>query len=274
MSKILIILGPTATGKTKLAVHLAKENNGEIISADSRQVYKGMDIVTGKDKNEYGNVPVWGLDLVDPDYIFNVSDFIKFASQKIEDIESRGKLPIIVGGTALYIKSLLEPPETLNIPQDSKLRAELENLTVEQLQERLGENNLNESDFKNPRRLIRAIETKGKKSQTKKPEYDYKIINLVAPLDFIYEKINKRVDERLTAGAKRELESLLSQGYSFDLPSMTSLGYKDIDSPDLWKLHERQYAKRQVTFIKKFLTGRKVIELDVTNDSQKSSFSL
>lgn len=271
MGYLLIIIGPTATGKTKLAVWLAKKFNGEIISADSRQVYRGLDIITGKDKSAYGEIPVWGLDLVDPKYSFNVSDFVKFASEKITEIQSRGKLPIIVGGTVLYIKSLLHPPETLHIPQNPKLRKELEKLSVKQLQERLGKKILNESDFKNPRRLIRAIEVADSKPfPIDRPNLNYQIINLTGPADWINGKIGERVDDRLKLGAAEEAKRF---------PNSTALGVKEIQDPNLWKLHERQYAKRQITFIKKFLNeekalGTKVIELDARNEAQKNSFSL
>lgn len=274
MVKLLIIIGPTATGKTKLGVELAKKNDGEIISADSRQVYKGMDIGTGKDKDVYGDVPVWGLDLVDPNYSYNVSDFVKYASGKISDIKSRGKLPIIVGGTILYVKSLLHPPETLHIPQNPKLRSELEKLSVSELQQKLGESKLNASDINNPRRLIRAIEvSKSDFNSPSNPAYDYKIVSLTAPLDYIYSRIDKRVEDRLKLGAQEEVEQLLEKGYSPDLPSFTATGYREVDNPDLWKQKERQYAKRQITFIKKFLEeekrlGTEVIELNADEAAQ------
>lgn len=266
MAKLLIIVGPTATGKTKFAVQLARQFNGEIISADSRQVYKGLDTITGKDKQEYGKIPVWGIDLVEPEYRFNASDFVNYATTKISEIQKRGRLPIVVGGTILYIKSLLDPPETLNIPPDPLLRSR--KFTIRELQNILGENDLNESDFKNPRRLIRAIETKGKKARVEKVNYDYEIISLVAPLEFIYQKIDDRVDKRIKGGAGDEARKF---------PNSTAIGIQEVGNPDLWKLKERQYAKRQITFIKKFISkevnkGTKVIELDVSNETQKNSF--
>ncbi len=278
---MLVIIGPTATGKTLLGIKLAKKYNGEIISADSRQVYRGMDIGTGKDKEKYGDVPVWGIDLVDPDYNFNVSDYVKFASEKIRDIESRGKLPIIVGGTILYVKSLLHPPETLHIPQNKTLREELENFSIKDLQDRLGENKLNNSDFNNPRRLIRAVEVKesGALERPGSPNYNYQIICLTAHLDYIYRQIDDRVIERLQQGAKDEVQELLNQGYTKDLPSFTATGYRDVNDPDLWKKREHNYAKRQLTFIKKFVAeekalGTEVIELKADNETSKSSISL
>lgn len=274
MNKLLIIIGPTATGKTALAISAAKKLNGEIISADSRQVYRGLDIVTGKDKEEYGGVPVWGIDLVDPDYNFNVSDYVDYARAKTREIQNRGKLPIVVGGTVLYIKALLEPFETINVPPNEKLRKELYKLSVEELQKKLGENRMNESDFRNPRRLIRAIEIKESKQmpdQVRHDTFDTTIISLTAPLDYLYGRINKRVDERIQAGASEEYQKLLEK-YSPTLPSMSAIGYKD-QNAELWKLHEHQYAKRQVTFIKKFLKGKEVIELDIRDETAKDSLS-
>lgn len=283
MTKLLIITGPTATGKTKLGVLLARKYNGEIISADSRQVYKYMDIATGKDKSEYGEIPVWGLDLVEPSYNFNVSDFVKFANEKINDVQQRGKLPIIVGGTALYIKALAEPPETLHIPKDEVLRLELEKLSIEELQKRLGENMMNASDVNNPRRLVRAIEVK-ESGITDTGRYssaidNYTIINLTAPLDYIFSRIDQRVEDRLKHGAKAELEKLVGMGFSLTLPSMSATGYHEIEDPELWKLHERQYAKRQIVFLKKFIASQKangtsVIEWDIRNEPQENSFSI
>ncbi|MBI5356461.1 hypothetical protein HZB78_02510 [Candidatus Collierbacteria bacterium] len=169
MNKILIISGPTAAGKTQLAFRLAKQFDGELISADSRQVYRGMDIGTGKEfpvqvKTQNSKLKIFGYDLVNPDEEWSAAHFVKLADKLIPEIQSRGRLPIIVGGTGLYIANLLNPPETLNIPPDRKLRAELEKPAVAELQDRLKKINqkrfekMNESDRSNPRRLIRAIE--------------------------------------------------------------------------------------------------------------------
>lgn len=160
MNKLLIITGPTATGKTTLGIQMAKKYNGEIISADSRQVYMGRDIETGKDRS----FPQWGIDIASPNEKFNVSAFVAYARDKIKDISDRGKLPIIVGGTGLYIKELLNPSPTLGIAPNEKLREKLSLLTTVQLQTELKQINLakwitmNMSDQNNPRRLIRAIE--------------------------------------------------------------------------------------------------------------------
>src|SRR3989344_4958306 len=127
MTKVLIICGPTATGKTKLAARLAKRFNGELVSADSRQVYRGMDLTTGK---EMPDVPIWLYDVAHPDEDFSVSHWVKLAKDAISDIQKRNKLPIVVGGTGLYIQALLRPFETIDIPPNKKLREKLQKLTV------------------------------------------------------------------------------------------------------------------------------------------------
>lgn len=179
MNKVLIICGPTATGKTSLGIKLAKQFNGEIISADSRQVYRGMDIGTGKgvptnaqflisnfqntdDIGYYmiGSTKIWGYDLSDPNTVFNVADYRKLMLPVVEDIISRGKLPIIVGGTGFYIDALVDPPETIGVEINQKIRKELDQLTRYQLQERLAKIDnhklslMNNSDRNNPRRLL------------------------------------------------------------------------------------------------------------------------
>lgn len=185
MNKILIIVGPTATGKTDLAIRLAKEFNGEIISADSRQVYRGMSIGTGKDlplgaslRGRYrpvtsrGNlqfyeidgIKLFGYDVVNPDEEWSPAQFVKMAGALIENIRKRKKIPIVVGGDGFYIQALTNPPQTLYIQPDRDLREEIEKDSVKQLQQRLQKadperfNRMNNSDRNNPRRLVRAIE--------------------------------------------------------------------------------------------------------------------
>ena len=184
MQKILFIVGPTAIGKTAFALKIAEEFNGDIISADSRQVYIGMDIGTGKDiphkfkvqsskfKVENKNIPyyfdgktkIWGLDLVAPNEEFSVADFARFAVPVINQIWADGKLPIVVGGTGLYIRALTQDLPDIFIPQNIKLRQKLHKLTTDQLQTELKQlsntkfSSMNQSDQKNPRRLVRAIE--------------------------------------------------------------------------------------------------------------------
>ena len=186
MDKLLIICGPTATGKTDLAIRLAKKFGGEVISADSRQVYKGMNIGTGKDISNFkfqidfkfqisnfkfkvgyyqvDGIKIWLYDIVKPDYQFNVADYKECADLVTFDILNRGKLPILVGGTGLYIKAVVSGIETLGVPSDWKLRERLLHCSIASLLEQLKKldpdrwEEMNESDRNNPRRLVRAIE--------------------------------------------------------------------------------------------------------------------
>lgn len=184
MNKLLVICGPTATGKTRLAARLAKKLNGELISADSRQVYRGNDFETNKQRP---NVPIWLYDVVDPGEEFSVNHWVKLAHKAIADIRKRKKLPIIVGGTGLYIKALLEPFDTIDIPPNKKLREK--NLPLSQLQKMIRRGNMNDSDWNNPRRLIRKIETAGRRRKPKQSEQAI-IIGLTAPLPVLYKRMD------------------------------------------------------------------------------------
>lgn len=263
MKNLLIISGPTATGKTSLAFNLAKKFDGELISADSRQVYKGMDVVTGKDLDK--EVKTWLLDVAEPNQPFTGADYQRLAWQAIEDIWKREKLPIIVGGTGFYIKALLDGIGTMGVKPDYKLREELNLLTVYELGKRLAKadskrwERMNESDRKNPRRLIRAIEiamdkhnsghyftrqhkssknitpVKGKQNQLYihlntvlyLSNIDFLWVGLKADFKTLYKKIDKRVDERLQMGAVEETKQLAKK-YGWDIPSMTGQGYREL----------------------------------------------
>ena len=160
LPKLIVILGPTASGKTKLAVELARVFNGEIVSADSRQVYKGMDIGTGKDLDEYDNVPYHLIDICEPTEQFSLAQYQKFAYQAIDDIIMRGKIPFLVGGTGLYIQAVIDGYDLSEIKPNEKLRKKLEKKSLEKLQHLIKKNKieLNKSDFGNKRRLIRILE--------------------------------------------------------------------------------------------------------------------
>ncbi len=267
LNKILVIAGPTATGKTKLALQLAKQFNGELISADSRQIYKGLDIVTGKDilANQ-----IYGYDLIQPGEDWNLSHFQKFAQKIIKKILSQNKLPIIVGGTGLYIKGLLEnysPP-----PPNPELRQKLTKLSLIELQNYLKKINydhfdkLNHSDQHNPHRLLRAIEinsspTKGRAHEVE-VEFDPLIIGLTAPITLLEKHIRDRVVKRIKQNPKKELIYLKKFNLGWQTSPATSLGYQELDQYysgkitkktliNLWTTHERQYAKRQLTWFNK-----------------------
>jgi len=257
MKKVLIICGPTATGKTKLAVTLAKKFSGEIISADSRQVYQGMDIVTGKDKPK--GVKIHGLDLVKPDEEFSVAHFVKYAHSLINQI----RFPIIVGGTGLYLDSLINPPKTLSVKPNWELRKKLEIKSIRELQNQLKKldphrwRSMNRSDQQNPRRLIRAIEVNLQGQSLQLPsertdlnKFDVLWIGLTAKKEILDQLIVKRVKARVKAGAVKEWQKLKIK-YKQNLPSMSGIGYRELPDINRWIKAEQQYSRRQLTWFKK-----------------------
>ncbi|MFH0937099.1 MAG: tRNA (adenosine(37)-N6)-dimethylallyltransferase MiaA [Candidatus Daviesbacteria bacterium] len=291
MKKVLVILGPTATGKTDVALNLAKKLNGELVSSDSRQVYKGLDIGTGKKPSnkslesrvkkkegfwEINGIKIWMYDVLDPREQFTVKDYVEQASEIVEDILKIGKLPIIVGGTGFYIKALLEGLPNLAIPIDKKLRGELGKLSLEKLQNKLKLlsptkwNKLNDSDKKNPRRLLRSIELilmnpymKTKDcSNSLMDKYQILKIGLTAPRELLNERINLRLISRINQGLIKEGENLLKKG--LPLQRMRELGLEygvladllqnKINKKEFAEILENkihQFAKRQMTWYKK-----------------------
>ena len=276
MDKLLVICGQTGTGKTSLAIFLAKKFNGELISADSRQVYKGLDIGTGKDLKEIerSKIKIWGYDLVDPKKNFSVGNYIRFAQKVTLDIQKRGKVPILVGGTGLFIKAVTDGIPTAFVPRNLKLRKNLEEKGTGDLFEILAQldpikaGSMNISDKSNPRRLVRGIEVASWKLEGKaprlfkKPKYELLEIGLQASSDNLSKKIEKRVDKRINDGVEEEIKKLLSSGISWDSQSMTSLGYrqwrdyfgKKVTKKEVvnnWRKEELRYAKRQLAWFKK-----------------------
>lgn len=294
--KLLVICGPTATGKTQVSFLLAKKFDGEVVSADSRQVYKYMDVGTGKEWDR--KVKVWGYDLVDPKEEFSVSDYFNQVKQVISDIWTRNKLPIVVGGTGLYIKSLIDGIPTVDIPKNEELRENLSNLNVGELYEKLATLDslkaakLNSSDKKNSRRLIRAIEVAvwNIENETQKKIVDLRtkvldediqvlMIGLTSSKDNLFNNIKKRVEKRINEGFIDEVESLLKMGVSWKNQSMKSLGYKEAEAffkegqtyeefIEKWERNEMKYVKRQITWFKK---DKRIIWFDISNqDSFKN----
>jgi len=277
MNRLLSIVGPTATGKTKLAVKLAKQFNGELISADSRQVYEGMDIITGKDRP--AGVKVWLYDVVKPNQLFSVVDYYDLAWQAITNIWERKKLPILVGGTGFYIQAVLEGIGTMGIGPDWDLRQKLTNYSINELTDYLNKidserwERMNESDRKNSRRLIRAIEIASQRKQEtvnseqsrKMLKFDSLLIGLTAPFDELYKRIDRRVEERLKMGAEREIRALLDQGYDWNNSILgATIGYREWQDffegkatkeevVQRWKYDEHNYARRQMTWFRKTL---------------------
>jgi tRNA dimethylallyltransferase len=270
MKKILVICGPTASGKTALALRLAQMFPADLLAADSRQVYQGMDIGTGKD------IPtIYGYDLIKPNQNFNVAQYCSYALYTIKHIWESHRLPIIVGGTGLYLKSLFFPPDTLNFPINLKLRHSLEKLSVYNLQQKLTRlnidrfNQMNSSDQSNPRRLIRAIEVLSSPRSLRhnsKPqilEAEVLWLGLMEPLNLLDHAIQERVKARATGAFTTEIRQLNKLYPHFkSLPAATATGYQEWmaylggklskdRAIDLWATHERQYARRQLTWFKK-----------------------
>lgn len=307
MKKILIIAGPTATGKSDIAFDVAKQFSGYIISADSRQLYTKLDIGTGKDvpsqatkhqsfpslpnvtipHYQLDSVVWWGYDMTTPDQDFSIALYREKLTPVLEFIYHAKILPIICGGSGLYINALVKPPASISIPNDNTLRKSLNSLSTSQLQQKLSHINpeklhsLNHSDFHNPRRLIRAIEI-GLSDQmaihlTKKEVFDILTIGLHCPLPILKQRIYQRVISRINSGFDAEVESL-SRQYDFNLPAFSSTGYRiwyeyqqgHIDQHtaiNKWHLSELQYAKRQLTWFKK---QPQIHWFDITSQNYRS----
>lgn len=272
VKKLLIISGSTATGKTALGIKLAKMINGEMVSFDSRQAYRHLDIVTGKEVND--KIPIWLYDSADPKEYINAYEFCQTAAIVIDDIVKRGKMPIIVGGSVFYIKTFLEGLPIHGIGPNWKLRNILEKQTVAHLQEKLIVLNaarfaaMNNSDKNNKRRLIRAIEIaqgkrpKAKGERQKDTKYQTLFVGLIADKQQLKTNIERRVRERIKKGAVAEVEQLLCCGYRFDDPGLQTIGYKQLrdyfekktsleDAVNAWVRAEIAYTKRQLVFLKK-----------------------
>lgn len=299
--RILVILGPTSTGKTDLAILLAGKFNGEIVSCDSRQVYTGLDIGTGKfpisdfqfptkKENKFweiDGIKVWMYDVASPKIQYTVYDYVKDADKVISGILKRGKLPIIVGGTGLYLKALIEGLPNLAVPVDPTLRKHLETLSLKELQEKLQRGTtgrwqmMNQSDRKNPRRLIRAIELSssyliGRLSYPVKDRIrnDVFRIGLAAQREVLYKRVDESVVSRMDQGMIDEVKQLRKKGLT--LKRMRQLGLEygvlaDYLSGKIKTLDEfikvmqnkiHGYVRRQITWFKK---EKGVFWFDITN---------
>jgi tRNA dimethylallyltransferase len=280
MDNVIVIVGPTASGKTKVSIELAKEIQGEIVSADSMQVYKYMDIGTAKpNKEEMAGIKHYLIDEVEPDEEFSVAKYQKLAYKYIGEILKKGKIPIVCGGTGLYINSLIYNIEFADTICDWKLREELTEEAKKYGNEYI-HNKLKAIDPKaaekihmnNVKRVIRAIEVytytnkpislHQEESLKNPPKYNYIIIGLNKERKRLYEDIEKRVDIMMEEGLVEEVRNLMEMGYDKDTIAMQGLGYKEImsylkgeiskeDALYVLKRDTRRYAKRQITWFKK-----------------------
>ena len=266
---LLVILGPTASGKTQVGVRIARALNGEIISADSRQVYRGMDLGTGKDLKEYGEVPYHLIDIVDPRHEFSVFEFQRRFVPAFLGIQDRGKLPILVGGTGLYLEAVLKSFRFAEVPMNSKLRAELESLSLEDLADHLKAINPslhNTTDLRLRERVIRAIEIAQFKgdpsSQPSLPDLSPIVFGIRWPKDMLCQRISRRLRERIDQGMIEEIKRLNKAGISFKKLDFYGLEYRygamylqgQLTKNDLFqKLNSaiRQFAKRQETWFRR-----------------------
>ena len=291
--KVIVICGPTASGKTKLSIELAKKINGEIVSCDSMQIYKDMSIGTAKPtKEEMQNIKHYLIDCISPETRYSVADYKKQAMEYIKEIFEKGKVPIIVGGTGLYVESLIYNIEYNEIKTDLKYREELEKIAQEEGLEKLYEKALkidekatrkiSNNDKKRIFRILEIYHTTGKtktkleeESRKNKPEYEFLLFGLTMDREKLYERINLRVDNMMQDGLVQEVKELLNK-YE-ELPTaIQGLGYKEVveylkgdtskeEMIEKIKLETRRYAKRQLTWFRKY---NNLTWLNAQNDLQ------
>lgn len=278
MMALVCVVGPTGVGKSALAIELARAFHGEIISADSMQIYKGMDIGTGKvTLEEMKEVPHYGLNLVQPEESFTVSDFVSYAEEKIRDISGRGRLPLVVGGTTLYVRGLVDGLDFQRQAKSNALRASLQQRAKESgaatvhaelaRVDPLSANRLHPNDV---RRVIRALEVYYITGQPlsasyqwhpRPPRFHALLLGLTCSREELYRRINLRVESMLQAGWIREVEQLMSLGVPLDGQAMQAIGYRHVvaflqgklaESEMVVKIQQdtRRYAKRQLSFLR------------------------
>lgn len=271
LPKIIAVVGPTSSGKSDLAVDIALQFNGEIISADSRQVYRGLDIATGKiTREETRGIPHHLLDIADPQERYTVSHFKRDAENAIDDILSRSKIPVICGGTMQYVNAVVQNMITPKIPPNEILRRELSQRTPDELFEelkKLDPKRAESIDSKNPRRLVRAIEIA--KTLGAVPDfpdvpkkYDVLEIGISTDKEVLRNRISKRTEKRIKDGMVEEARTLHNNGLSYERMKELGLEYKYLAQYLEGKITEekmteeinfkdRQYARRQMTWLKR-----------------------
>ena len=304
--KVIAVIGPTASGKTALAIEIAKKFKGELINTDSRQVYKYIDIGSAKgevkkvkysvktkwDVYSIDNVPIHLINLKTPSSVLTLAEFQGLAFEAINLVNNQNKIPILVGGTGLYIDSIWKPYSIPKVKPDWKLRRKLNKKTIPQLQYNLRSlskttfNKLNESDKSNRHRLIRKIEilknTRLLEGKTNKDKLKILFLEPKCRRKSLYEKINKRVYKIVDQGLIEEVRSLIKRGYRFNTPAMTAISYpivKDFIKEKItrdeliskFQQGDRNYAKRQMTWFKRY-KAKKVTDLNEASKVLKKFF--
>lgn len=296
MEKVIVICGPTASGKTSLSIELAKRVNGEIVSCDSMQIYQEMNIGTAKPTlEERQGVKHYLLDFVSPEERYSVADYKKDAKEAMKEIIKKGKTPIVVGGTGLYIDSLIYEIEYPNIEFDEEYRKQLESRVQEEGLEKLYEEakkidalaiqKISPNDEKRILRILEIYHATGKtkteieiESRKNPLEYDYQVYALGWDREILYERINKRVDQMIEQGLIEEVRGILARHEKFPT-AMQGLGYKEVveflegnmtkeEMIDKVKMETRRYAKRQMTWFRKnkqtvWLEGQADVETNI-----------
>lgn len=292
--KVIIIGGPTASGKTALSIELAKKMNGEIVSADSMQIYKDMNIGTAKpNKEEMQGIKHYMIDIINPDERFSVSQYKKKAKEAIRDIINKGKVPIVIGGTGLYIETLIYEIQFVEIETDLEYRKQLEKKVEEEGLDKLykealkiDEKAMQKISPNDKKRILRVLELYHQTGKTKseldaesrkEPEYDYKFFAINMKREVLYDRINKRVDIMLKNGLVEEVKNICDKYKEFPT-AMQGLGYKEVveyldekvtyeEMIEKIKTESRRYAKRQLTWFRKY---ENITWIDGLDDVQKN----
>jgi tRNA dimethylallyltransferase len=275
-ASLIVIVGPTAVGKTSLALRLAGPFNGEIVSADSRQIYRGMDVGTGKPAPaDLGRVPHHLIDIIEPNDEFTLADYQALANAAIQDIARRERTPFLVGGTGQYVRAVIEGWQIPRVPPDptlrSKLYAEAEGSGPQALYDRLLEKDPAAAAFidaRNVRRVVRALEVCIKTGRPfseqrgkRPPPYEILQIGLTMEREALYERIDRRIDEMVAKGLVAEVQGLVARGYTWELPAMSSLGYLQFrehlagamtleDAVALVKKETRRFVRQQYNWFR------------------------
>ena len=293
--KVIVICGPTASGKTGLSIELAKKIDGEIVSCDSMQIYKDMTIGTAKPtEKEMQGIKHYLIDFVSPENRYSVADYKKDAIKAIRKIIEKGKIPIVVGGTGLYVESLIYGIEYNEIEVDLEYRKELEKIEeseglakLYEMAEKIDKEAIKKISHNDKKRICRILEiyhSTGKtktqleiESRQKGPEYDYLLFGINMDREKLYDRINKRVDIMLEAGLVNEVKELLKKYNEFPT-AMQGLGYKEVveflnkklskeEMIEKIKMETRRYAKRQITWFKKYKNIKWLEGLDDTHNN-------